>query len=270
MEIFTIYMSPDEYIFKGSEFNPLENPLNSDPLWFGNLKTASSYGKFIFKYKTKKMLKLIDITNHNFHIDFINKVNKYFEKDPDIRNKALLLATLGLPDFETQRYYLKKKIIIEDQENKNHIDMELPFFHHKHRFSTYQLDKRMASYLKKLYPSFDGYISELLWPSYFHQGFFGKEICIFDSNQTLEFIGNIQIKEGGFRQNIHKYDKYIIHQPEKMYWNMKEYKDYKKKYIKPLKTKKKPNKYISNKEEILSRSKQIIDRDIIYDVKDDF
>ncbi len=304
MEIFTIYKEPNEFIYKGSEFYPLRESLNSNPLWFGDLKTAVSYGKFVYKYKPTRRLKLIDLTNHHFHLDFMNKVNKFFQNnhDFDIRNKAQILIPLGLPDFETQKVFLNKKNTnISNLDTKKVVDLELPFFFNKHRYSVFNLDRKMALFIKNIYPSFDGFISELLWPSYYHEGFFGREICVFDSNKTLNFLGKIDfVKEGGSSSellsgfstdNKHQYDKYIIHQPEKMYWNMKEYKYFKKlqkldkdnhildkNQSKPslpitLKNKNKNKKkekhiltiddYINSQkisfEEVLKRSKQIID-----------
>lgn len=229
MELFTIIYPIDKEIYKGSEYKILRETTNNNPMWFAELEVSKRYGKFTHIYRTKNELKLIDITSGIFHQDFMTKVNRFFSKDSLSLNKARILAPLGLPDFETQQFYTRKVDMSRmDERLKHYILDNLPFFNNKNRYSTYELDINMTNMIKLLYPSFDGYVSEIPLPSLFHEGMFNPEICIFNSNKDLSYYGMLPYLSGG-KKNKNNHNIYLFYQPEKMYWNMYEYKLYKKK-----------------------------------------
>jgi hypothetical protein len=189
MELFTINKTTHE-LFHGTN-NPSNLNIIQKPMWFAhNEKDAQKYGKNILKFKLKKSLKLIDISNQIFHMDFIAKVNN--EKSPHIDStKFDPLIAIGLPDlkYQTEFIGIQKSGIYPNNnlsaQNRNTLNIIEQFSHlfgNKHRFSSQinpQTDAIFVEALQRLYPDFDGYICENYWPSYHHGGFLTPETCLF-------------------------------------------------------------------------------------------
>lgn len=190
--------------------------IQNKPTWFAlEYETASTYGEYMYSFKSKRRLKLLDVANLNFHNDFVSKVNSKYEGRYAFE-KTLVLLPLGLPNYETQT-----KLVVESAnglypEHQNAytkdqldalklIQYHLPFVGNKHRFSFQQPDggnpdKNMVEMMIELYPTYDGYISDIMWPSYHHGGFFKPEVCIFKPLDALEIAevlsgGNSKVKK---------------------------------------------------------------------------
>jgi hypothetical protein len=174
-------------------------------MWFAHdEKNAKKHGERILKFKLKKSIKLIDISNQIFHMDFIAKINN--EKSPNIdTTKFDPLIAIGLPDLRTQINYigLQKNGLYPnnnhyDENEKKNLDIIEKFvslFGNKHRFSSQKnpdTDILLVNSLIRLYPDFDGYICSNFWPSYHHGGFLIPETCLF---KPLDCI--LEDKSGG-------------------------------------------------------------------------
>lgn len=248
MDLFAIKKPKNYVIYKGSQFVKLDKELNNNPMWFGEKDIASTYGDFLHKYRTKKEIKLLDVTNGLFHLDFINKVNILCINDPNYNRRAGILLPLGLPEFDIQCEFLnidKNELLLNENYNndKDDLKLQLSFFQNKHRYSEYHYDKMMVSAMKLLYPDYDGYIQQIPWPTYLHKGYFCPEICLFNSYNSLEYLGKVT---SGGSKNIKSFRENMIYQPDKMYWNMKEYDDYIKNHPECLQIAR-PKNYVENK-----------------------
>ena len=202
MELFTILYKPNKIIYKGTNKNIYTKPFDIEPIWLGEINTAKKYGKYVHKFRTKKQLKLIDVTNGIFHNDFISKLNNLFkDQSASSEIKGMILLPFGLPNLDTQLRLkkLEKNILY----NKDIIDQYIGYFNNKHRLSIDKYDQETVKIMKILYPSFDGYISENLWPSYFHDGFVLPELCIFNPSLSIEYLGlyNNIISDGHINNN---------------------------------------------------------------------
>jgi hypothetical protein len=76
-------------------------------------------------------------------------------------------------------------------------EMDSKFFKSRHRYSSYNRDRELVSALRSLYGNIcDGYIANIHWPSKFHDGYFNKELCIFNplSRVTQKGGGTTKLK----------------------------------------------------------------------------
>jgi len=182
------------------------------PMWASDLTTARAYGPHIHAYRTVRNLKLIDITNTLFHSDFMARVNKYYNGDGGMDpRKGRVLAPIGLPDFKTQMMNVLPIHggIYDDSittSMKNIIDKHIGYFGGKHRYSIERangerLDHDMVLAMKRLYPNADGYVSEIMWPSYHHNGFLRPETCFFNPITCIVYTG-LEASIGGGPNNV--------------------------------------------------------------------
>lgn len=101
----------------------------------------------------------------------------------------------------------------------NLIDMFVPLFGHKHRFSiqggALNTDRDLVNALIKHYPQFDGYICQNMWPSYHHGGFLSPETCLFKPKDCIaaykQHVGGERKRKkrthtGGFTGNVQHFD----------------------------------------------------------------
>jgi len=197
MDIFIIKKFNQDFFHATSEkgiFN-----IHDRPMWFAhNEIDAKKYGSRILKFKLKKEIKLIDISNQVFHMDFIAKVNN--DKSPDIdTSKFNPLVAIGLPDLNSQLKIIGYRDTglypntTTDRRLIDIIEKFIPLFGNKHRFSNQNdppSDKLMVDALQRLYPDYDGYICNNYWPSYHHGGFIIPETCIFKPLEYIEINNN--------------------------------------------------------------------------------
>lgn len=186
MTSFTITKSLGDTLFHGTN-NP-NMKIENRPVWFAHSeKDATRYGRIIKRFKYTKEVRLIDISNQLFHMDFIAKVNN--EKAPHLdTSKYEALVPLGLPTLESQLQIIghQKEGMYPggvNQEMLNIINTFAPLFGNKHRHSTQVgdtfTDKAMVDALIRHYPECDGYTCMNPWPSYHHGGFLVAETCLF-------------------------------------------------------------------------------------------
>jgi hypothetical protein len=96
---------------KGAKIKTMGFVLSNDFLWCAlDYDTAVKYadvGVNVYTLKPKRSLKLIDITNENFHKDFMNKVNNYYALNKKKETeKWKSLVSLGLPSIKIQMQHL--------------------------------------------------------------------------------------------------------------------------------------------------------------------
>jgi hypothetical protein len=208
--------------------------IDNKDMWFAhNEKNAKKYGNKVLKFKLIKPLKLIDITNQIFHMDFTAKVNNEKFQDLDT-SKFEALVYLGLPDLNSQLSligYQKDGLYPSNTTNSSEnkilemINTFSPLFGNKHRYSSLTSsysDRVFVKTLNRLYPEFDGYISKNYWPSYHHGGFLIPETCLFkplncivedktisggtkNKNKTAKKPGTRPNKYGGVFLNVEQY-----------------------------------------------------------------
>ena len=194
MDSFIIEMRENDIIYHGS--NTKISRLKNIPTWFAKTeKIATKYGSNLHRFKLNNSVKLIDIANMNFHNDFMAKINTYFYKlGKHDSSKSLILLPLGLPNFQIQSLSIDKTKVGLYPENRSImspndkklldiIEYYVQYFGGRHRLSLERngtnYDVEMVKIMMELYPQYDGYICELLWPSYHQGGFLDPEICLF-------------------------------------------------------------------------------------------
>jgi len=190
--------------------------LRNDFLWCAlDYDIAVKYaeeGVNVYTVKTKRSLKLIDITNENFHKDFMNKVNNYYAFNKIKQTeKWKSLVPLGLPSLKIQMQHLQPTISgvypsSKQQKMIDTIDYFAEFIGNKHRYSAVtkdygNLDTDMVKMIRQLYgDAVDGIISPSLWPSYHQGGFQHPEICIFEPVGKVS-VSVSNVKRGGGKKN---------------------------------------------------------------------
>jgi hypothetical protein len=205
MELFTIKLNENTKIFRAAQ----DNNIGTNPLWFAETETiASKYGINVYMYKTSRALKLLDISNSIFHLDYMSKLNNSCNDNICMNPlKGKLLAPLGLPDYETQLKYIKPTSVgfyeepktDRDKKVKSLIDNHIGFFSGRHRYSVEQSDgTKLVDALMKLYPDHDGYICKSMWPSYHQGGFLLPELCLF---KPAICVTTLEKKGGGKRKS---------------------------------------------------------------------
>lgn len=199
MDLFTIVKSVGELVYHGTS-KPIMQLVNR-PTWFAHSeKDATRYGEIVKRFKYTKEVRLIDISNQIFHMDFIAKVNN--EKAPNLdTSKYEALVPLGLPTLESQLEMIghQKDGVYpggahSEKDMLNIIDVFSPLFGNKHRYST-QIgntftDNAMIEALTRHYPKCDGYICMNPWPSYHHGGFLAAETCLFAPDTMVTEVKN--------------------------------------------------------------------------------
>jgi hypothetical protein len=192
-----------------------------NPLWLSLDKSdALLYGTIIIEYELLKDIKLLNIMDLDFHDNYINILNSIYtgtKYDGVDDRKIEASIPIGLPDYETQyNYLLLNKIKLENATKwiLQH-EVAVKFVKNRHRYSTFERDKKFVDTLKLIYGNIcNGYISKLKWPSKFHDGFFNRELCLF--NPTKELL--VQRIKGGSKKTIKKKkENYDI--PEGDSWN---------------------------------------------------
>ena len=168
------------------------NHKKNSVLWLSeDLDTALLYGPKIIEYKLVKDLKLINLADLSFHEEYMNILNFiYCGSRNDRVDERKLEATipLGLPNYETQvNYLLSKGVKLNKPQKWSDVhEMYSGFFMKRHRYSTYDRDERMVTHLEPIYgKNYNGYITKIAWPSKLHDGFFNREVCLFNPNHEV-------------------------------------------------------------------------------------
>jgi len=211
---------------KGTELYRGINDLNNieikdDPLWLSldNID-ALLYGNTIIEYVLLKDVNFLNIMDLDFHKNYLNILNLIYtgtKFDGVDDRKIEASIPIGLPDYETQFNYLflKGVKLTEPQNWLLEHERAAKFLQNRHRYSIFERDKLLVKTLKLIYGNkCDGYISQIKWPSKLHNGFFNREICLF--NPTTELLFK-KTKGGRKKQIIKKGGTYDI--PEGDSWN---------------------------------------------------
>lgn len=196
-----IFISKGTILFRGSDnLQPILQGIS----WFAYTEDdAKLYGKNVSTYKVKKDLHLLNPMSPIFHAEYMTKLNDTFTGTnfngiDDKKNRLGL--PFGLPDYESQLNFLKKKRVkLEEIEDwtKEH-DVALSWCNNKHRYSEYSRDMFSVTAMAYVYhDKYDGYATKTKWPSKLHNGLFMKEICVFDYDSCIEIVS--KVKYGGGR-----------------------------------------------------------------------
>jgi hypothetical protein len=173
------------------------------PTWFSeSFHYANSYtNKDIVRanmtlscFRTKRHLNLIDITNNFFldkHGDFINKLNNEIPYTDNIYSKIDISSPIGLPTKNLVNKHMRTPIpnfnadMTPEQIDIFNDNLE---YYNSQRLSYPESDQKFVDFLIRNYPMADGYICGR-FPTIYHKGDFGPEICIFKPLTTLDYLG---------------------------------------------------------------------------------
>lgn len=188
-----LILKKDTILYKG--INDKNNRFTLSPIWLSeDEETAKLYGKSIIKYKLIQDIKLLNLADLKFHEHYLNILNLLYTgtNDNGVDEKKLEAAIpLGLPNYYAQITYLnmKRVNIIKLKEWTDTQELYNQFLLNRHRYSTFERDKEMVKLLKDIYgKKSHGYITKIKWPSKLHDGFFNKELCLFDGSGLISII----------------------------------------------------------------------------------
>lgn len=199
---YTIDFPDSIELYKGVAHGDLDNKL-ATPCWFAlDINDARSYmSSFadikesgeLFKFKLKRNLKLLNVLDLKFKLDFWDKCNKSYNINDPVKLSALV--AIGIVDLHTQELCVREVDSSCDKYTNIYANAL-----GGHRCSSPQADRDFVSALIKIYGDiYDGYILPTNVPSCFH-GVFHREICIFNCKDVFEsvtFIEGVTIKRGG-------------------------------------------------------------------------
>lgn len=182
-----------------------DTDITGKAMWFSVDKAdALLYGNKIIKYKLLKDINLLNITDINFHNNYLNILNLlYTGTNYDSVDAKKIEA--AIPDYEVQCSYLHSKGILLNNTVHwtNEHEIASRFLMNRHRYSTFERDKLLVSTLYKIYGTkCEGYISKIKWPSKLHDGFFNREICLFSPSAELLIEQKTGGKEASLRKNV--------------------------------------------------------------------
>lgn len=189
-------------LYKGVAYKDLDNKL-AMPCWFAlDINSARSYmSSFadikkhgeLYKFKLKRNLKLLNVLDLKFKLDFWDKCNKSYNIEDPIKLGALV--AIGIVDLPTQELCVREVSKNCDRSTKIYANALAG-----HRCSSPENDRHLVSALIKIYgDKYDGYILPTNVPSCFH-GMFHKEVCIFDCKdifESIQFVEGVTGKHGG-------------------------------------------------------------------------
>ena len=205
-------------LYRGiGEKHSLKYTIDDKPTWYAfSLEDALGYGDTVLEYEVVKPLNLINPIDGIFQLDYMSKINKIFPgtKYNGIDDRKFqALIPFGLPSYGFQQYYIKlNKIKINEPKSwSGKHDIAVDFIGNKHRYSTYERDKYLVTILSSMYDNFDGYMTNIMWPSKWHDGFFNREICIFNPSKSVG-----QLHKGGEKKKIKRG---YIKKPKGDSWN---------------------------------------------------
>lgn len=190
--------------------------LTSVPLWVSDTQAACEYGRFIHRVTATRDLKLIDVSQPLFHLDFIGRLNSAFVgSDGRLgvdRHKMVCMAPLGLPNLETVlrilspapggMYRRPPDTDPAGQELYDTIMEQVGCFGGHHRYSVRwgdgtNADISMVLAMQSLYPSYHGYTCPIAWPTVHSAGFLQPEVCIFDAVASGLRYDGFQARQAG-------------------------------------------------------------------------
>jgi len=186
---------------KGTEiYRGISEKNREDGQWFAyEMHVASMYGKRIRKYKLKRDIKVINVQNGFFHIDFMNHVNLLYSGnnyDGIDDRKVRALAPIGLPDVDFQQEFMRR-IGVSDHERQIREDFMSRCLFNKNRVSYYAYDPEFVDTVHKIYGDVcDGWTNPIKYVNKYMGGYLEREIFLFDIS-NLEMIDEIQLPAAG-------------------------------------------------------------------------
>lgn len=204
MDDWGITISKNTTLYKGVVKDSL-NEKYKKSCWFSFDKDiADEYAKTyaiqkneseLYQIELQTNLKLINILDLKFRVDFWNKCTMLFnDNDTKDERKIKALIPLGIPDLETQNIFSRKT------DTCNDYTKAWAKLVGGHRCSSFDTDEWMVKVMKDIYENkYDGYILPFNVPTCFHDNdHFAREICIFEPILKIKNSSLIQYyKYGG-------------------------------------------------------------------------
>lgn len=178
-------------VIKGNLLNKLKSAcwfaLSSDVADRYAIEYSKSSDSEVYELILNKDIKLINILDLKFKLDFWDRCNKYY-KNTDI-DKARALIALGIPNIETQKLLIPNNNI----DNCDNIIKSFGNLLGGHRCSSPDIDLEMVRAMIEFYgDKYNGYIQEFDVPTCYHGSNFSAEICIFKCDSYLD-LNNIKL-----------------------------------------------------------------------------
>ena len=157
------------------------------------------YGPITGEFKSRKSLKLLDITQNTFYNDVRNKIIEYAKTNPFVNtNRMLLLFPLGFSDPVLYIKYVDSLGIsrVPTSDINLQIELDTQFYGNRSRHSILELDIHLITLLKSIYPEYHGITSPIKLPNILSNAYHHTEICIFNK-ENIELVKELPIVQTG-------------------------------------------------------------------------
>ena len=197
---FDFILTPDTLLYRSAHTK--EKLLGE---WYTFVAEDSyGYGSVTGEFKSKKPLKLLDITKNSFYSDVRDRINEYSKINPVINEKkSAILFPLGFPDYTV---YIKFAELIPIQKSPSidiNIELDAQYYGNRSRCSLIAYDLELILVLKEIYPEYDGIVSPIRLPNTLLNGYQHSEMCIFNKD-NIELVKELPRTQSGgtmFSQN---------------------------------------------------------------------
>jgi len=190
---FDFLLSPDQVIYRSAHTR--ENLLGG---WYTFIAEDSfGYGPITGEFKSKKTLKLLDITKNSFYNDFRDNIIKYSKSNPGMNSKKiLLLFPLGFPDSTLYTKFADLIRIPRVPTIDFGIELDTQYYGNRSRCSVMEYDLELILVLKEIYPEYDGIVSPIRLPNILANAYHHSEMCIFNKD-NIELVKELSRTQSG-------------------------------------------------------------------------
>jgi hypothetical protein len=191
---FDFILSPSDIIYRSSHTR--EKLLGE---WYTFVAEDSyGYGPITGEFKTKKPLKLLDITKNSFYNDYRDNIIKYSKINPILNEmKMILLFPLGFPDSRVYTKYVEGLELTIEPLTNNNVELDTQYYGNRSRYSVMPYDLQLVLLLKEMYPEYDGIVSPIRLPNILRNGYHHSEISIFNRD-NIELVKELpRLQSGG-------------------------------------------------------------------------
>jgi len=191
---FDFILTPDTLLYRSAHTK--EKLLGE---WYTFLVEDSyGYGSVTGEFKTKKPLKLLDITKNSFYNDVRDRINEHSKINPVINEKKTsILFPLGFPDSTVYSKFADLIRIPRSPSIEFGIELDTQYYGNRSRCSLIQYDLELILVLKDIYPEYDGITSPIKLPNTLMNGYQHSEMCIFNRN-NVELVKELpRVQSGG-------------------------------------------------------------------------
>lgn len=190
---FGFILSPSDLIYRS--VNTREKLLGG---WYTFVAEDSfGYGPITGEFKSKKPLKLLDITKNSFYNNFRDTIIKYSKSNPAMNSKKIsILFPLGFPDSTIYTKFAKLIGIQKAESIDLNIELDTQYYGNRSRCSVMEYDLELILVLKDIYPDYDGIVSPIRLPNTLANAYHHSEMCIFNRD-NIELVKELPRTQSG-------------------------------------------------------------------------